>query len=204
MYKHIEKDEKKLTDEEIVKALECCANFSTQKDCDLCPIGVIKCFEQENLVPQLALDLINRQKAEIERLTEENKQLEEEIDLEVDLQTQRKRQIIAESQEFIDELANKNAELQKQVDELTAEKEDLYFQNQNLQTYIDNHEPIWKRNTEQAVKDTAKEIFEKLLGYMGSQQQFCIVDEEHKTLIDCDKLFDFVGNLAKEKGVEVE
>ena len=47
--------------------------------------------------------------------------------------------------------------------------------------------------------DTAKEIFEKLLGYIGSQQQFCIVDEEHKTLIDCDKLFDFVGNLAKEK-----
>ena len=103
MYKHIEKDEKKLTDEEIVKALECCANFSTQKDCDLCPIGVIKCFEQENLMPQLALDLINRLKegrktffriakqrneekrelqkkieelqAEIERLTEENGQL---------------------------------------------------------------------------------------------------------------------------------
>lgn len=31
-----------------------------------------------------------------------------------------------------------------------------------------------------------------------------LTDEEHKTLIDCDKLFDFVGNLAKEKGVEVE
>lgn len=52
--------------------------------------------------------------------------------------------------------------------------------------------------------ECAKEIFEKLLGYIGSQQQFCIVDEEHKTLIDCDKLFDFVGKLAQEKGVEVE
>ena len=52
--------------------------------------------------------------------------------------------------------------------------------------------------------DTAREIFEKLLGYIGSQQQFCIVDEEHKTLIDCDKLFNFVGNLAKEKyGVDL-
>lgn len=61
-------NEKKLTDEEIVKALECCANFSTQKDCDLCPIGVIKCFEQENLMPQLALDLINRLQAKIEEL----------------------------------------------------------------------------------------------------------------------------------------
>lgn len=47
--------------------------------------------------------------------------------------------------------------------------------------------------------DTAREIFEKLLGYIGSQQQFCIVEEEHKTLIDCDKLFDFVGKLAEEK-----
>ena len=61
-------EEKKLTDEEIVKALECCANGGSQKDCELCPIGIIKCFEQENLMPQLALDLINRQKAEIERL----------------------------------------------------------------------------------------------------------------------------------------
>jgi hypothetical protein len=52
--------------------------------------------------------------------------------------------------------------------------------------------------------DTAREIFEKFLGYIGSQQQFCIVDEEHKTLIDCDKLFDFVGNLAKEEyGVDL-
>lgn len=52
--------------------------------------------------------------------------------------------------------------------------------------------------------DTAIEIFEKLLGYIGSNQQFWIVDEEHKTLIDCDKLFDFVGNLAKEKyGVDL-
>ena len=74
MYKHIEKDEKKLTDEEIVKALECCANFSTQKDCDLCPIGVIKCFEQENLMPQLALDLINRLQAE-------NAELQKQVDV---------------------------------------------------------------------------------------------------------------------------
>ena len=65
----------KLSDDEIVKALECCANGGSQKDCELCPIGIIKCFEQENLMPQLALDLINRQKAEIERLTEEREDI---------------------------------------------------------------------------------------------------------------------------------
>lgn len=56
----------------------------------------------------------------------------------------------------------------------------------------------------QAVKDTAKEIFEKLFGFMGSKQKFVIVNDDHKTLIDCDELFSFVGQLAKEKGVEVE
>ena len=54
-----------------------------------------------------------------------------------------------------------------------------------------------------ARKETA-EIFHKLFSYIGSQQLFCIVDEDHKTLIDCDKLFEFVGNLAKQFGVEVE
>lgn len=45
------------------------------------------------------------------------------------------------------------------INRLKAENEDLYFQNQNLQTYIDNHEKIWKCNAEigkaQVHKDTA-------------------------------------------------
>lgn len=53
-------------------------------------------------------------------------------------------------------------------------------------------------------KYIAKEIFEKLLGYMGSNQKFCIVDDEHKTLIDCDKLFEFVGKLCEEHGIKLE
>lgn len=54
------------------------------------------------------------------------------------------------------------------------------------------------------VKKTAEEIFEKLLGYMGTNQKFCIVDDEHKTLIDCDKLFEFVGRLGEEYEVKLE
>lgn len=53
-------------------------------------------------------------------------------------------------------------------------------------------------------KQTQRDIFEKLFSYIGSQQQFCIVNDNYKTLIDCDKLFEFVGNLAKQYGVEVE
>ncbi len=61
---------KKFTDEEIIKSLECCVKAKTMGDCielncpfrndwDLCLSGEIK---------KMALDLINRQKAEIERL----------------------------------------------------------------------------------------------------------------------------------------
>lgn len=53
-------------------------------------------------------------------------------------------------------------------------------------------------------RKTATEIIDKIFSYIGGQQQFCIVDDGHKTLIDCDKLFEFVGNLAKQYGVEVE
>ena len=51
-----------MTDNEIIKALECCAN----NICSECPCR--KMFCSENIAIAYALDLINRQKAEIERL----------------------------------------------------------------------------------------------------------------------------------------
>ena len=59
----------KFTDEEIVKALECCAvdpqsgKFSDCKNCPLDAIGDANCFNF--MIQQYALDLINRQKAEV-------------------------------------------------------------------------------------------------------------------------------------------
>ena len=76
-----------------------------------------------------------------------------------------------------------------EIERLTEAKEDLYFQNQNLQTYIDNHEPIWKRNTEQAVKDTAREILKKVKSYT--------LDKEVGMRY-------LLQRLAKEYGLEVE
>lgn len=57
--------DKKFTDEEITKGLECCIAF----DCRNCPLGS-KCNSCPlSLLPfKCALDLINRQKAEIESL----------------------------------------------------------------------------------------------------------------------------------------
>ena len=64
-----------LTDEQIIKALECC-----YKDgCKECPLWECKgdCFEE--LIKDNVLDLINRQKAEIERYKHSIKLLEKDV-----------------------------------------------------------------------------------------------------------------------------
>ena len=59
-----------MTDNEIIKALECC---HSKGGCDGCPLNMQR-FEREvdcvEIITQYALGLINRQKAEIERLKE--------------------------------------------------------------------------------------------------------------------------------------
>ena len=60
-----------MTDAEIIKALECCTKGNTSDVCVDCPlITTDMCTDVENGLMKLALDLINRQKAEIERLKE--------------------------------------------------------------------------------------------------------------------------------------
>lgn len=60
---------KKLTDEEVIKALECCNAKGQCKQCP-CWLGRGKCIAQSML--RGSLDLINRQQAEIERLKAKN------------------------------------------------------------------------------------------------------------------------------------
>lgn len=57
-----------MTDKDIIKALECCAN-ATHKDCKNCPLFVVDgCVKT---MSTNALDLIKRQQAEIEQWKEE-------------------------------------------------------------------------------------------------------------------------------------
>ena len=57
-----------MTDNEIVKALECCAR-SECADCKNCPLDSLNRNDCYSIIlHQHSLDLINRQKAEIERL----------------------------------------------------------------------------------------------------------------------------------------
>lgn len=56
-----------MTDNEIIKALECCVKI--ENPCKKCPLDG-KCISDDdtNILHQYALDIINRLKAEIERL----------------------------------------------------------------------------------------------------------------------------------------
>ena len=66
--------DKKLTDKEIIKDLECCAN------CEDCFYGITNCslgeeVECRSLLAQNTLDLINRQQAELDNLKVKNQSL---------------------------------------------------------------------------------------------------------------------------------
>lgn len=61
-----------MTDTEIIKALECCTS-TTEIGCELCPYSsTVNCLLRST---QDALELINRQKAEIEQLRTEKDKL---------------------------------------------------------------------------------------------------------------------------------
>ena len=56
-----------MTDNEIIKALECCSHRNEDLPCDGCPAYNIAQMCMEDLMSD-AIDLINRQKAEVEQL----------------------------------------------------------------------------------------------------------------------------------------
>ncbi len=64
---HIDPDTNRMTDEQIIKALECCNKSDNGKGCFECPYRQYcpDCLRRRN---EDTIDLINRQKAEIERL----------------------------------------------------------------------------------------------------------------------------------------
>ena len=88
--------ERKFTDDEIIKALECCR----EKDCGDCPM-----IEYPQTICQwdafdLAIDLINRKKAEIERL---EKTLTEQFDSYESIRKRAKTEAIKEFAERVKE-----------------------------------------------------------------------------------------------------
>ena len=137
-----------------------------------------------------AVAVFNKQKKEIERLTEENEHL--------DMVAKQALADYQNAQVQVDELKN-------YAERLFEENQDHYDKLQNANLYIEKHEPIWKRNTEQAVKDTAKEIYENATEgfvFTFTAESGSYRNGYDKAIDDYDdKLKDFI----KERyGVEVE
>ncbi len=91
-----------MTDNEIKKALECCADHDNIDACDDCPCLEGKCISTTPYV----LDLINRQQAEIERLQSAWFKKEETMQM-----------IAKEKQQYFDELQTARAEAIKEFAE---------------------------------------------------------------------------------------
>lgn len=73
---HID-DDVQMTDEQIIKALECCINSKCEQDCFGCPYyGEISCVKKNGID---LLNLINRKNAEIERLKDKLNTAKREI-----------------------------------------------------------------------------------------------------------------------------
>lgn len=101
----------------------------------------------ETVTFQDIVDYITDQKAEIERLTEENSRLNKKIydfGMEIELNINQ-----------ITSLERENKQLQKQVDELTVKVKSFEITDLCKEAYIEQ----LKEEKQQAVKDTAKEIF---------------------------------------------
>ena len=110
-----------MTDAEIIRALECCSDI----DCCVCPY-----FEKLSCVDKDAIDLINRQKAEIERLQKDGLVLNKTF---MDFVNQQKAEAIKEFAErlkarireyiFISELEFQCEEVDNLVKEMTEKNE---------------------------------------------------------------------------------
>lgn len=151
--------EKKLTDEEIVKALDNCVNGDYKTKCKGCPydekadyckvmdrdtLDLIHRLQSENEAQRKIIeyqdglpDLVEQQKAEIERLTKELQLKTKEFEL---------------TEKALIKNVSENIELQKQVDELK----------ERAKIDLANEKNWGKIQTKQAVKDTAKEILEDI------------------------------------------
>lgn len=164
--------------------------------------------EQKAEIERLAkveIDLIGKiadKSAKIERLTEENGQLKgynngleyENIELQKQVEAWKAR---AKEIETAWEISSSNeVELQKQVDELRAGLNRVMNEHDKMASYAQSLE----EKNEQAVKDTAKEIFDGLAERKERVKAFYGTAES----VGVDIAIRAVKEIVKQKGIEVE
>ena len=116
-----------MTDNEIIKALECCRNNAREDECKYClscPMAHCELDEDEELncmdaVLKRAIDLINRQKAEIEKYRVNNNALKRAVEV------------------LKKDLDNSNAEIERltKANERFAEEFDAYYASVKCEAY---------------------------------------------------------------------
>ena len=184
-------EEKKLTDEDVVKALECCSKSWDCNNCKRNKENNNRFICSENLLKD-CLDLIHRLQAENERLTEENEYLD-----------MCGKQFLADYQKCEVE----RAELENQVDEL-KELNAKYLE--SIESVQAGRCRLRCILTEQAVKDTAKEILQGFMKWLNQA-----INESYDKSVKGSihyggknrafhEVKELVKNVAEEKGVEVE
>ena len=154
--------DKKLTDSEIVKALECCIGDTDGKDCFGCPLYEIDdCQAHLNLA---TLDLINRQKEEKGALINGQETLQKYI---TTLQAEIKdlQKVVVE--DFASEYDNKiKAEAYKEfADEIDYEILHKEFWNAHPHT-----SQVWLNGYEQCMRDMRVMLKDKLKEMEGDNQ----------------------------------
>jgi cell division protein FtsB len=135
-----------MTDAEIIKALECCG---VNRDCVGCP----KEKEPYGCYFVLcggAIDLINRQKTEIDILIRKKEVLRDEI---------------AEQQAKVEALINGQETLQKHIAEQKAEIEGLNIRNKALTAITKNYDWKFAKAKSEAIEEYAAELYNFFVQY---------------------------------------
>ena len=176
-----------MTDNEIIKALECCSKITF--NCDGCPLKHLKYSECYELVIRSTLDLINRQKANYEALkAHEEKEhqycknvCEPKYKAEIERLEQNLKEAHIDTKEHQAHIRN----LKKVIDKIEDHINPLPFE-----TDYDKAIRIAKA---EAVKEFA-ERFENEL----TQIEEIYIDEEHENFISANKVIALLVNLVKE------
>jgi chromosome segregation ATPase len=205
--------EKKLTDEEIVNALECCAKDISCIWDSKCPLRNSK--DCHVILTRGVLDLINRQKKDYIELDLECQNLQTELDKELaeheEFVKRAKEEIesLKSKSSFKNSWKNKFFKAQEEVERLNQGYDMLNYESARKEEYIETLKKQvddlkldlenWKKAAygykyaeEQAVKDTAKEIYTQMLEWIP-------IGEDYSTFIDNFEMW-----LKERYGLEVE
>lgn len=207
--------DKKFTDEEIIKALECCylPTGDCEKNCPMCNIK--NC--NDTLMAGYVRDLINRQRAEIKILKEDNRKL-----------TNKAHEALMDAATIKTELIDKDIETRKEIERLQNillrfmdEKEKIRMVEDidNISTIpimTEFNEQYRKDIKAEAYKEFAKQIKKEIENaYNNNSNVICEHMSKHAECPDYEfiaivrgkmtalqGLDDFIDNLLKEMGGE--